>query len=211
MIRRHGRTTVLTIAAGAAVALVAGCGTTDTTAAAPEVRTANVASMSTTTVPPTTTTTTPPPPSTTAEAPVARPVADQGTTKRRPKKPVPKPAKPVKAPCGVEADVCVDLSANKAWLMSDGVVTYGPVPITSGMKGYRTPPGTFRVQWKNRHHRSRAFNNAPMPYSVFFHNGMAFHEGSLRAQSHGCIHLSRTAAQRFFSALSVGEVVQIVR
>lgn len=208
MIRRHRGMTVLTIAAGAAVALVAGCGTSHTTAA-PEVRTANVASMSTTTVPPTTTP--PPPPSTTTEAPVARPVADQSTTKRRPRKPAPKPVKSVKAPCGAAADVCVDLSANKAWLMKDGVVTYGPVPITSGMKGYRTPPGTFHVQWKNRHHRSRAFNNAPMPYSVFFHNGMAFHEGSLRAQSHGCIHLSRTAAQRFFSALSVGEVVQIVR
>ncbi|MFN2535043.1 MAG: L,D-transpeptidase family protein, partial [Pseudonocardiaceae bacterium] len=60
-------------------------------------------------------------------------------------------------------------------------------------------------------HRSSIFNNAPMPYSVFFtSSGIAFHEGSLRSPSAGCIHLSRSAAQTFFNTLKVGQVVQVV-
>ena len=113
--------------------------------------------------------------------------------------------------CGSSAAACINLSTQQAWLMNGGQVTYGPTPITSGKPGYRTPPGTFKVLRKNRHHRSRAYNNAPMPYSVFFtHSGIAFHEGSLRAPSHGCIHLGHNAAVTFFNKLSVGQVVQVV-
>ena len=94
--------------------------------------------------------------------------------------------------------------------MRDGRVTYGPVPITHGRTGYRTPPGTFRVTVKKRDHVSSIFN-AEMPYSVFFNGGIAFHEGSLDVLSHGCIHLSPAAAQTYFATLAVGDVVQVVR
>ncbi len=115
------------------------------------------------------------------------------------------------APCGSSAAACINLRTQQAWLMNGGQVTYGPTPITSGKPGYRTPPGTFKVLWKNRHHRSSAYNNAPMPYSVFFtKSGIAFHEGSLSRASHGCIHLGHNAAVTFFNKLSVGQVVQVV-
>ena len=120
-------------------------------------------------------------------------------------------ARSAAAPCGSSAAACVDLSSQQAWLMKGGQVTYGPTPITSGKPGYRTPPGTFTVLRKNRHHRSRAFNNAPMPYAVFFtKSGIAFHQGSLSSQSHGCVRLGRNAAATFFNTLSVGQVVQVV-
>lgn len=115
------------------------------------------------------------------------------------------------SPCGSSAAACISLSSQRAWLMSGGQVTYGPTPITSGRPGYRTPPGVFRVLWKDKNHRSSEFNNAPMPYSVFFTStGIAFHEGSLSVLSHGCIHLNRNAATTFFNRLSVGQVVQVV-
>ncbi len=115
------------------------------------------------------------------------------------------------APCGASAAACISLSSQRAWLMNGGQVSYGPTPITSGKPGHRTPPGTFRVLWKDKDHRSSLFNNAPMPYSVFFTNsGIAFHQGSLRVPSHGCIHLSRDAAVTFFNKLTVGQVVQVV-
>ena len=115
------------------------------------------------------------------------------------------------APCGSAAAACIKLSTRQAWLMKDGQVTYGPTPITSGKPGYQTPTGTFTVLWKDRNHRSEAYHNAPMPYSVFFtHSGIAFHEGSLRAPSHGCVHLGHGAAVTFFNKLSVGQVVQVV-
>jgi len=113
-------------------------------------------------------------------------------------------------PCERTARACVDLSANQAWLIRDGVVEYGPVPITAGRPGRLTPPGTFRVSYKDINHRSREFNLAPMPYSVFFNRGIAFHQGSLSVLSHGCIHLSRAAAQTFFGGLRTGDVVQVV-
>lgn len=116
----------------------------------------------------------------------------------------------VAAPCGSSAEACIDLSDDQAWLMEGGAVSYGPVPITSGMAGYETPAGVFSVTYKDRDHLSREYNNAPMPYSVFFTRGVAFHEGSLNAQSHGCVHLSHKAAKTFFANLHPGDVVQVV-
>jgi len=121
------------------------------------------------------------------------------------------PAKPAGVPCAATVRACIDLAHNKAWLLRGGVVEYGPVPITSGRPGYRTPVGTFRVLAKERVHLSRAFDNAPMPYSVFFVPGIAFHQGSLSVTSHGCIHLSKAAAIRFYGSLARGDVVQAVR
>lgn len=112
-------------------------------------------------------------------------------------------------PCLSTARACVDLAANRAWLIRDGAVTYGPVPITHGRRGHRTPPGTFDVDFRNRDHVSSIYD-APMPYSVFFHGGIAFHQGSLRELSHGCIHLSRDAAREFFDALRRHDLVQVV-
>ena len=140
-------------------------------------------------------------PSAAAPAPAAPPA---------PPKPA-APAKPAGVPCAATVRACIDLAHNKAWLLRGGVVEYGPVPITSGKPGYRTPVGTFRVLSKERLHLSRAFNNAPMPYSVFFIPGIAFHQGSLAVTSHGCIHLSKSAALRFFGSLARGDVVQAVR
>jgi lipoprotein-anchoring transpeptidase ErfK/SrfK len=113
-------------------------------------------------------------------------------------------------PCAPTARACVDLSANRSWLLQNGRVTYGPVPITSGRPGFRTPPGTFTVASKRRDHVSSIYD-AEMPWSVFFNGGVAFHEGSLTVKSHGCIHLSSEAAETYFSELSVGDVVQVVR
>lgn len=160
---------------------------------------------------PTTTTTsaTPTPtPSTTKPAP---------TTSAKPK-PKPKPAAPASdpgVPCAAAAAsagtaACVDLSAHKAWILQGGQVVYGPVPMLPGRKGYATPTGTFHVLSKEKVHLSKEFDDAPMPNSVFFYPGDAFHTGSLSVYSHGCIHLSAGASLKFFNTLHVGDVVQVV-
>jgi lipoprotein-anchoring transpeptidase ErfK/SrfK len=120
------------------------------------------------------------------------------------------PPPPAGVPCGEGADACIDLSANQSWLIADGAVSYGPVPITHGRPGYLTPPGTFQVGWKDIDHKSSEFNDAPMPFSVFFNGGIAFHQGSLSQLSHGCIHLSPAAAEAFYNGLAVGDTVQVV-
>jgi lipoprotein-anchoring transpeptidase ErfK/SrfK len=193
-----------------AVALSA-CGTGDAAPAKPAPNT--VTTTTTTTVEPTTTTTVAPTTTTTTKkttttkrTTTTRPTTTHTTTTTR----KPKPQKLAGVPCSSYVSACVDLSARHAWLISDGKVIRGPVSITSGRAGYRTPPGTFHVGWKDIDHVSKEFDDAPMPYSVFFNGGIAFHGGSLAAESHGCIHLSNASAQAFYNNLSVGDVVQVV-
>lgn len=112
-------------------------------------------------------------------------------------------------PCPAAASACVDLSGTVAWLQSGGQVTYGPVKITSGRAGHRTGTGMFTVYWLDKNHKSSIFNDAPMPNSVFFDGGIAFHAGSLSVQSHGCIHLSSVASLAFFDTLAKGDKVYV--
>ncbi|MDT7705983.1 MAG: hypothetical protein QOG20_1590 [Pseudonocardiales bacterium] len=113
-------------------------------------------------------------------------------------------------PCTYTARACVDLATNTAWLIHDGSVTRGPVGISHGGHGEETPTGLFHVQWKDQNHRSAEFNNAPMPFSVFFADGgIAFHEGNPKNPSAGCVHLSHDDAVAWFNDLQVGDEVQI--
>jgi hypothetical protein len=121
------------------------------------------------------------------------------------------PPPPVRSatPCAVTAKACVVLSDRQAWLTDGaGHITFGPVATRGGTTKYPTPTGTFHVMSKKRLHHSREFN-APMPYSVFFYPGDAFHTGAIGAASHGCLHLTSSSAQRFFNDLQVGDEVEI--
>jgi L,D-transpeptidase catalytic domain len=113
-------------------------------------------------------------------------------------------------PCTVTADSCVDLEHNQAWLIHDGKITRGPVGISHGGQGKETPTGTFHVLWKDKDHKSAEFNDAAMPYSVFFADGgIAFHQGNPKNPSAGCVHLSAADAQAWFNDLEVGDEVQV--
>ncbi len=114
-----------------------------------------------------------------------------------------------KIPCAPTARACVRLSTNQAWLLRDGKVVSGPVPISHGRTGFLTPTGTFRVSFKNEDHISSVYDQ-PMPFSVFFNGDIAFHQGSVRVKSHGCIHLTAAAARAFFAELTPGDRVQVV-
>jgi lipoprotein-anchoring transpeptidase ErfK/SrfK len=113
-------------------------------------------------------------------------------------------------PCTATAKACIDLAHNEAWLVKDGHAVRGPVQINQGAAGENTPTGTFDVQWKDRHHRSKEFNNAPMEYSVFFApGGIAVHQGNVHKKSAGCVHLSASDAAAWYSYLRVGDQVQV--
>jgi lipoprotein-anchoring transpeptidase ErfK/SrfK len=155
-----------------------------------------------TTTAPTTTTTVAPPPVTTTKPPVP------ATTKP----PVQQASVAPGIPCTVVVTACVSISEQKAWLVSDGKVIAGPVTVKTGRPSYPTPVGTFHVLYHDKNHVSKAFNDAPMPYSTFFTtDGVAFHEGSLSVSSHGCVHMSRSNAILWFNTLQVGDTVQVVR
>lgn len=115
---------------------------------------------------------------------------------------------PANNKCPAAAAACVDLTDSVTWLQSGGAVTVGPVKMIGGKAGDRTPTGTFHVLYKEKLHLSKEFDNAPMPYSVFFTNtGVAFHQDSLTRASAGCVHLSLSNAITFFNTLNPGDMV----
>lgn len=114
-------------------------------------------------------------------------------------------------PCATTAKACVSISKKKAWLTDgEGEIVRGPVPVSTGATGSETPEGTFHVMWKDRDHVSSEPGHVEMPWSVFFAPGDAFHGGSLRHQSAGCVHLDSEDAEDFFDYLQVNDEVQIV-
>ncbi|ANY08489.1 L,D-transpeptidase [Pseudonocardia sp. HH130630-07] len=120
-------------------------------------------------------------------------------------------------PCSISAQACVDLETQRAWLIENGAVVHGPVPIASGGAGQETPIGhSFRVYRKDAEHTSGEFTTpegqpSPMPFSVFFADGgVAFHGGDRDRASAGCVKLDLDQAQRFFSGLEVGDKVQVL-
>nr|WP_240393971.1 L,D-transpeptidase [Corynebacterium lactis] len=123
--------------------------------------------------------------------------------------PAPAPAAAPASPCPPTARACVDLANNTTWLQQDGHISFGPVRMSSGKPGYETTKGDLRVLRKVKDEWSVPYNG-PMPYSVYFTtDGMAFHEGSVDVQSHGCIHLNHDAAVTYFDQLQVGDSVFI--
>jgi lipoprotein-anchoring transpeptidase ErfK/SrfK len=70
--------------------------------------------------------------------------------------------------------------------------------VLGGRPDFPTPTGAFRVEWRSRSWWSKQWQ-AEMPYSLFFHGGAAIHAGSLTVTSHGCIHVSTSAARHLFN------------
>lgn len=67
-------------------------------------------------------------------------------------------------------------------------------PISTGREGYNTPSGEYRPYLLKRLHYSKKYDNAPMPWSIFFHEGYAIHatgevENLGTPASHGCVRL----------------------
>lgn len=111
-------------------------------------------------------------------------------------------------PCDATAIACVSLSKQEAWLLKGGKVVYGPVKVATGRAALPTPTGDFKVYYKVVDGWSTTYN-APMPYSVFFYKGDAFHEDPVTVRSHGCVHLSLEHAEYFYKFLHLGDKVEV--
>ena len=97
----------------------------------------------------------------------------------------------------------IDLT-HQVMTVSDTNGELGRWKISSARGGYTTPTGTYTPTWTSRLHYSRQYDWAPMPYAVFFTNGVAVHAtnavGNLgRPASHGCVRLSPANARTFYN------------
>lgn len=83
----------------------------------------------------------------------------------------------------------------------------GVWPVSTAREGKETPIGAWTAKWLSRDHRSSLYDDAPMPYSIFFEGDYAIHgtyQTSRLGQpaSHGCVRLSTRNAKLLFNLVS---------
>ena len=129
--------------------------------------------------------------------------------------------------------IVVHLAEQKAYFYK-GKHLVGESTVSTGKRGFSTPPGHYHIVSKDKNHvssefgdyvdgegnvvksnidvrkdskpRGTHFDGARMPYCMHFNGGYAMHEGYVPpyAASHGCIRLPRGMAEHFFNAVQEG-------
>ena len=105
------------------------------------------------------------------------------------------------AQAGVVAKV--DVSEQKMRVYSNGKHLY-TWSVSTARKGKWTPRGTWSAKHLSRHHKSSLYNNAPMPYSIFYSGNFAIHGTNNisrlgRPASAGCVRLHPEHAAVLFN------------
>src|SRR5258706_5820967 len=99
--------------------------------------------------------------------------------------------------------VTIDLTKQQMTVKADGESSR-EWAISSAARGYLTPTGTFTPTWKARMWFSRQYDDAPMPHSIFFKDGIAIHGTEStrmlgRPASHGCVRLAPQNAAALYA------------
>ncbi|MBL9073147.1 L,D-transpeptidase [Tabrizicola sp.] len=81
-------------------------------------------------------------------------------------------------------------------------------PVSTAKRGSVTPPGTYEPEFLSRHHRSRRYNNAPMPFAIFYDGNYAIHGTDQikrlgKPASHGCVRLDPKNAKILFEMVKL--------
>jgi hypothetical protein len=135
--------------------------------------------------------------------------------------------------------IVINLTLQQAFFFR-GKVLVGQSTISTGRKGYETPPGRYRVTQKDASHvsseygdyvnrsgsvmlrdvdlnrdpapRGARFAGAPMPYFLRFTGGYGMHAGFVPRfrASHGCVRMPSKMAKHFFEAAEIGTRVEVV-
>ena len=76
--------------------------------------------------------------------------------------------------------------------------------VSTARRGKVTPVGSWSAKWLSRNHRSSRYNNAPMPYSIFYNGHYAVHGTDQISRlgspaSAGCIRLHPDNARKLFT------------
>jgi lipoprotein-anchoring transpeptidase ErfK/SrfK len=141
---------------------------------------------------------------------------------------------------GVQGDpaIVIDLAEQRAYFYKGSRVVSAS-RISSGKKGFETPPGSYKVIQRDKDHVSNLYGNfvdeagnvvkrdvdtskdkappgatfqgAKMPYFLRFTGGYGLHAGRVPnyPASHGCVRLPRTIAPHFFHSAAIGTPVTV--
>ncbi|MFG2047525.1 L,D-transpeptidase family protein [Micromonospora sp. NPDC048935] len=121
---------------------------------------------------------------------------------------------PKRCGAGTGTTFCVDLTRQTVWAVRGGKVIMSPTVTRTGMSGYRTPAGTFTVNFRNPKEWSDPYE-VWLPYWQHFTSGMGFHETTTYLHdtsigSHGCVNLLHVDAVRMWELGRVGTRVVLI-
>jgi hypothetical protein len=110
------------------------------------------------------------------------------------------------APAGAEVLIAISKAQQAMTVSINGAPTYNWT-ISTGVPGRDTPSGRYTAERLAKVYYSKKFDDAPMPNSVFFHEGYAIHGTNEEAKlgtpaSHGCVRLSRANAVTLYNLVS---------
>ncbi|KMW57612.1 hypothetical protein AIOL_002577 [Candidatus Rhodobacter oscarellae] len=76
-------------------------------------------------------------------------------------------------------------------------------PVSTARPGKETPLGEWGVEWLSAKHKSSLYNNAPMPWSIFYNGDYAIHGTSQISRlgspaSAGCVRLHPDNAKTLY-------------
>lgn len=97
----------------------------------------------------------------------------------------------------------VDVSTQTMTVTHQGQVKYR-WKVSTARAGKITPSGTWSAKWLSKNHRSSRYNNAPMPYAIFYNGNYAVHGTDQvkrlgRPASAGCVRLHPDNARTLFN------------
>jgi hypothetical protein len=91
-------------------------------------------------------------------------------------------------------------------------VLIGRTTVSTGTAGHATPGGVFSILEKKQEHRSKKYDNAPMPFMQrLTWEGIAMHSGQLPgyAASHGCVRLPYDFSALLYNVTASGGTVVV--
>ncbi|HET6532178.1 MAG TPA: L,D-transpeptidase family protein [Actinoplanes sp.] len=109
--------------------------------------------------------------------------------------------------------ICVDLTQQTVYVMKNGKVSVKPTVTRTGMKGYRTPTGTFKINKRTKKEWSNPYK-VWMPYWQRFVGGVGLHQTTTYLHdgwrgSHGCVNLLAADAKQLYGIGKIGMTVKV--
>lgn len=98
--------------------------------------------------------------------------------------------------------ITVDISTQQM-VVKDGWRTIFTFDVSTGRPGYSTPTGEYAPIRMHKMWHSQKYDNAPMPWTIFFHGGYAIHgtddlKHLGQIASHGCVRLDPKNAKKLY-------------
>ena len=108
---------------------------------------------------------------------------------------------------------CVDLTHQTIWSVKNGKVFTKPTVTRTGMKGYRTPAGSYKINKRAKKEWSNPYK-VWLPYWQRFYGGDGLHQTTTYIHdawrgSHGCVNLLPSDAKTFYGIGKIGSTVKL--